>query len=184
MPMNLQGLKTILFTIAFLLFLPNSWAGRNAEQASIRWSETPLSWKDFKGIPDSKHGGALTASGFYYNFKCENGVAEWEVGAVFFPEKSYVNPQVRHPYMLAHEQLHFDITELFARKLRKQLSEGNIGCEDQAEVEYLCERMVEEWRAFQQQYDIETRHSMERDAQVFWNSMIRDALKELEVWKD
>jgi len=181
--MKVQVAKSLLFICFCLFFSTQSRAGRNGDEASIRWSETPLTWKDFKGIPDSRHGGALTASGFYYNFKCENGMAEWEVGAVFFPNKSYVNPQVLNPYMLAHEQLHFDITELFARKLRKQLVEENIGCDDRTEVEYLCERMVEDWRAFQQQYDIETNHSMNRDAQIHWDKMIRDALMELEDWR-
>jgi hypothetical protein len=182
--MNRRVFNVFVFVAGFLLFTQSAWGGKKTEQASIPWSDTPLSWLDFKGLPDARHGGALTASGFYYNFKCENGIAEWKVGAVFFPEQSYVNPQVRHPYMLAHEQLHFDITELFARKLRKLLEEENIGCNDQAEVEYFCEKMVEEWRAFQQQYDIETRHSMDRDAQIHWNKLVRDALSELEDWKD
>jgi hypothetical protein len=182
--MNRQVINVSVLILGFLLLYEGAWAVKKTDITNIPWSETPLSWSDFKGIPDSRHGGALTASGFYYNFNCENGIAEWKVGAVFFPEQSYVNPQARHPYMLAHEQLHFDITELFARKLRLLLEEENIDCSDQAEVEYLCEKMVEEWRAFQQQYDFETRHSMDRDAQIHWNKKVRDALSELEEWKD
>src|SRR5690606_40361550 len=40
----------------------------------------------------------------------------------FNPHLSWVVPASRNDYLLKHEQLHFDITELHARKLRRELA--------------------------------------------------------------
>jgi hypothetical protein len=170
--------------LGLLIHFYPSAANHPSDEMTIVWSDEVLDWHDFRALPDRLHGGAMTASGLYYNFRCIDGQAEWVVRAVFFPNKSFVNPEVRHPYMLAHEQLHFDITELFARRLRRQLAAASISCDDRDEVDYLCERAVEEWRIYQEQYDEETQHSLNRDAQVFWNRQIANELKALEVWRD
>lgn len=156
----------------------------HAEEPMIHWSNQPLTWNDYKALPDRNHGGALTASSIYYNYGCSNEQAAWYVGAVFLPEKSYVNYEVAHAYMLAHEQLHFDITELFARKLRKAIAEAALTCDDLSEINYLAERAVEEWMEMQDAYDKETLHSINRDAQVRWQEHISSLLEEYHEWAE
>ena len=70
---------------------------------------------------------ATTASGISYNFSTsyENNElkVEYTVSAYFYPTRSWYKPEVCNDVTLMHEQLHFDITELYARKMSKQLAE-------------------------------------------------------------
>ena len=85
-----------------------------------------LAWKDFKGIPDTKHfGGAVTASGYAFDadIKMDGKVIYLNVGVyVFFNRSlSWKKPSINSDYHLLHEQLHFDITRLGAENFIKQL---------------------------------------------------------------
>src|SRR5690606_30202906 len=97
-------------------------------QEKIFWQEDGLSWNDFKSAPNqSSSFHANTSAGISYSWgiKNSNGIIElnYEVLSFFNPENSWVKPGSDNKYLLQHEQLHFDITELHARKLRKKLSE-------------------------------------------------------------
>ena len=78
-----------------------------------------LMWKDFKGLPDTKHfGGAVTASGYAFDadMKIEGKIIYLNVGMyVFFIKSlSWKKPSINSDYHLLHEQTHFDITRLGA----------------------------------------------------------------------
>ncbi|MEO5782559.1 MAG: hypothetical protein ABIQ07_04765, partial [Ginsengibacter sp.] len=78
-----------------------------------------LTWKDFKGVPDTKHfGGAVTASGYAFDadIKIEGKIIYLNVGVyVFFTKSlSWKKPSINADYHLLHEQTHFDITRLGA----------------------------------------------------------------------
>ena len=47
---------------------------------------------------------------------------DFEVNAFFYPNESWYKPDVCNNLILSHEQLHFDITELHARKFRQMVS--------------------------------------------------------------
>lgn len=80
--------------------------------------------------------------------------------------------------ILSHEQLHFDIAELYARKFRKQLSETQFSTDIKAEVKELYQKVLKELYIYQNKYDRETNFSRDRKQQQYWNAMIADALKE------
>ena len=104
----------------------------------ICWQESrPLTWADFqaKEFPKSARSnpaliGALSATTSYLtpNTAATNGPA-YLVYAIFIPDSSWVNTKrirtaAERAATLAHEQIHFDLSELTARKLRQRLAQG------------------------------------------------------------
>ena len=70
---------------------------------------------------------AVTASGITFSFSVSQSNAVFvdfnaEVEAHFYPEKSWYLKDKGDDHILAHEQLHFDITELHVRQLRFNIS--------------------------------------------------------------
>src|SRR5690349_8815741 len=83
----------------------------------IRWQESrKLTFDDFKGdIPRVTPWAASTSSEIHFGYETTNGLlTHVVVYASFNPEKSWIKKRL--PAVLSHEQLHFDITEIFTRK--------------------------------------------------------------------
>src|SRR6266436_4042982 len=91
---------------------------------AIEWSaDRKLKWDDYKRKP--KDGTGLdTESAVYFTalgVGCKEGKVVNQVRAVFEPDESWVDPTKKTDQLLKHEQGHFDLAELSARKLRKAL---------------------------------------------------------------
>jgi hypothetical protein len=145
-----------------------------------------LTWKDFKGVPDTKHfGGAVTSSGYAFDadIKVENKVIYLNVGVyVFFTKShSWKKPSINSDYHLLHEQLHFDITRLGAESFIKQLLTAKFTKENYNQVlESVFDKSYNENIALQHQYDKETRHSILTQQQHHWNVKIAEEMKKLQ----
>ena len=67
-----------------------------------------------------------------------------KVYAHFYPDKSWVIKEQSSEHILNHEQLHFDITELHARKFRKQLSTLKVSNSIRAQLQAMHNEIVKE----------------------------------------
>lgn len=149
----------------------------------IPWSlERSLTWADFKGeVPKDAMASAITASGISYRYSANlmfNEVnLDFEVNCYFYPENSWYKPQLCDSTVLAHEQLHFDITELFARKLRRRLREATFSDNVKAEVRDIYNKILKQLNAYQERYDWETDFSRKTIAQLRWQKMIWNELE-------
>ena len=99
------------------------------DEPTITWSESyKLSWQDFKGpILSNTDAVATTASGITFSYSIKRSSDrimgfQSNIHAHFYPEKSWYKPNDADAHILAHEQFHFNITELFARKFRDRVS--------------------------------------------------------------
>ena len=172
--------KRITFIGAFFVVV----TGFSQEiQESIPWSESfRLSWDDFRGtIPPDASAAATTASGISYNYSANlmfNEVTlDFEVNAFFYPQESWYRPAVCDSIVLSHEQLHFDITELYARRMRKKLREATFSNNVKAEIRDIYNRTIKELSTLQERYDWETDFSRNREAQLRWERQIAEALE-------
>lgn len=154
------------------------------------WSESyKLSWKDFEGNPDNNSGAAATtASGIIFGYSMQETNTEvvsftTEIHAQFYPEKSWFKPKLATIYLLAHEQLHFDITELHARKFRYEVSLLKVSKTIKNDLKALNKKINKQLALMQQAYDGETSHSRNKEAQVKWNAYIAKELQKLEQYK-
>ncbi|WP_299435946.1 DUF922 domain-containing protein [uncultured Maribacter sp.] len=154
------------------------------EYSTILWkAQDKLTWKDFRGrVPVPSRAAATTASGFTYKYSAQRIRGElkvsFAVSTYFYPEKSWYNPSLCDSIILSHEQLHFDISELYARKLKKKLdsktfTHGSL----KKEVKFIYNAVMKELNDYQNLYDKETNFSRDLEEQLRWNKKIREALK-------
>lgn len=173
----------IIIAILFLLHFSNSFSQEKEEK--IKWKEDrPLTWDDFKAIPDETNSySANTNSGISYawNYSTASGkpVLEFEVFSNFYPERSWVKDIEDEDYLLAHEQLHFDISELHARKLRKALDEYEIGRNIRQDLKRIYNTIDAERSAMQNKFDKETSHSENWEAEMRWREFVANELASL-----
>ncbi|MCB0838940.1 MAG: hypothetical protein KDD99_19840, partial [Bacteroidetes bacterium] len=73
--------------------------------------------------------------------------------------------------------------ELFVRKLRKALTEYHFSGNYKSEIQRMVAYFDHERSKKQDQYDYETRHSLNEAEQVKWNQYIADELKRFESFK-
>ncbi|NND78670.1 MAG: DUF922 domain-containing protein [Maribacter sp.] len=152
------------------------------EYETIEWSpDYKLTWEDFKGkSPNNDRAAATTASGISYQFSTSalNGEIEldYEVNTFFYPQKSWYQPSLCDSLILSHEQLHFDISELYARKMRSRLASTSFTQNVKAEVKEIYKEVLQELQEFQNLYDDQTNFSRDVDQQLMWNKKVREAL--------
>jgi hypothetical protein len=145
----------------------------------------PLTWADFKGVPDNNHaGGAVTASGFAFDAKMNmvsNKVyMDIKVYTFFCKQSSWKKPNINSSYHLLHEQHHFDITRLAAEQFVEELANSDLTADNYQKVlTAVFDKVNNKSAELQTAYDRETDHSINREAQLRWNDKIDAAIKEL-----
>ncbi|MGJ8593336.1 MAG: DUF922 domain-containing protein [Aquaticitalea sp.] len=156
----------------------------------ISWrDDLKLTWTDFKGPPKAhKYAVAVTASGITFEFSVKELNAEiisfdTKVEAHFYPDKSWYIKKEGTPQILAHEQLHFDITELYARKFRQQIAQLKVNGKLKTQLRELHLNINKELALAQNLYDQETDNSVNRDFQAKWVLYVEQELAKLEAYK-
>lgn len=172
----------------------------------IEWhADRPLTWSDFKGPVDHNapsRNVAQTAASLGWSYEIETSisdgsctyrVSELRISAVFHPEESWVRPGHKNSAVLAHEQGHFDITEIHRRMFREEVGallrsprpcEGRTTRKVSNFIERELARLVKEpyekiWREHlrvQDAYDSQTGHGTDAAAQRAWLELIADGI--------
>jgi hypothetical protein len=109
---------------------------------------------------------------------------------------SWVRPNRKNPkakrLLLKHEQGHFDITELYARKLKKAILDASIRCEniaqanDQDEVSRatrIIDQLKMDYTAAHERYDTDTNGGTDPIAQAAASNSIANELASLDLYK-
>jgi hypothetical protein len=157
-------------------------------ETQIEWSsDRKLTWSDFKGEPDLVNfpdALALTNSGFGY----ESGINMFKEGKVFVQsvfntQQSWFLPEGKNDYVLRHEQIHFDITEIYSRKLRKELSDAKITSDNITRAKPIFDRIFNELQKRQDQYDSETQRGNEKETQENWEAIVKIELEKYNFYK-
>ena len=174
----------LLFLSLFLFVVSSD------NEETLSWQEDlKLSWEDFKGNKNLESDAvAVTASGITFSYsvrKAYTRIVDFKasVEAHFYPEKSWVVKERADDYVLAHEQLHFDITELHVRKLRKQIDGVRVSQNLDQILNALHQNINKALTDMQNQYDADTNNSMDKNAQAKWLTFIRNELKKYESYK-
>ena len=151
----------------------------------IEWNAgRKLTWNDFKAQPDKNStNAALTSSRINIEFGYTNTGLKYNIKCRF--DKNLSWGRIKNDYILAHEQGHFDIAEIHARKLNKSLKAYKFNNRSVAkDVNAIYESVIKEHHAFQSQYDQETDYSRNFKLQDKWLTKIQDELKNLEEFAD
>ena len=186
-----MSLYKYFLLILFFGFIGNAKAQPVEEK--ILWEEgILLNWEDFKAAPpqNSKFK-ANTNAGITYSWglQIENAskTLNYEVNSYFYPQLSWVDQGSQNAHLLKHEQTHFDITEWHARKLRKELSEidsNELNQDTRKILNDLYKTIEIERSGMQKAYDRETKHSLNKEAEVKWQKMVKEELFKLRDFRN
>jgi hypothetical protein len=139
------------------------------------WSDKRLLvWDDFLASPDAASpGAALTAYEIQARTICESEGPAFRVSVRFLPDQSWSKPDKRTGLTLAHEQGHFDLAEVTARRLRAELASLGLPC---ASGNAAFTRLVADFQSrdgdLQRSYDKQTMFGTDVQAQRVWESRI------------
>lgn len=157
-------------------------------QKSIDWSpDVRLKWSDFKAASKPTRGFAVAAStcGFGYDGLISDDKILINVYVRFYKKESWHDQRYNLPDVLEHEQLHFDICELFGRLLyREVVNLRRKGELTERNLEITYDQLIGQYDKFQDRYDEETDHSTVASKQREWNTKIRVELNRLANYSD
>jgi hypothetical protein len=176
------SMKTFASIIVALVLFTSAHAQEPAEL--LEWNEHyDLVWEDFQGkVTDATFGDAGTAVQIKAKpFKVGKEI-HYDVVAYFNREKSWARDQSQA--LLAHEQLHFDIAELYARKIRKKINSlSEAGTDDVKIFNDAIKKILLESNDADEQYDRETLHGAIPKRQAEWEKKVADEMKQLQDFK-
>lgn len=161
---------------------------KTIEDTTIAWNEFYLlTWKDFLGKQDilSNYHAMTYIQIPFDNFKVYDDSIVFDLPCLFKRNQSWVIERTNS--LLNHEQRHFDIGEVIARKMRKELS--NYVCRSDSEATLFYKNVVDKYyfkenSKINQMYDTETSHGKNLTVQRNWDLKIKKMLLALEKFKD
>ena len=181
-------MRTALWILAVI-----SAASPVRAQDVIEWSsERRLSRADFKGrVPSAAGNASMSRLSIDLSWGCEADELVASARATFDPSQSWWRPASanvwsaerrgahRDSQLLEHEQVHFDLTEIFARRIRKRFHELKDACGEPGGADSVrddIERINRDLQDTQRRYDRETGHGTNGVAQLRWVGRVRKLL--------
>ncbi len=170
-------LKKIIPAIFFLL----PFLAKAQDKDFIEWSPyTRLGWSDYLAKPSSTSGAAaITSTAIGVEYHVNDNTLSYSITCRFSKTRSWGRNKT--DYILQHEQGHFDITEIYARKLAQELKEYKFNPRKyQDDLNKIYKMVMDEKEDFQNKYDKETDYSRDHEKQAEWLGKIQDELNQTE----
>jgi hypothetical protein len=165
------------FTVIAFFILP--LFGIAQDEEFIEWSASkPLTWDDYLAKPlSSSDAAAITNTALGIEYHIKNNVLSYKISCRFSKTRSW--GKYKTTYILQHEQGHFDITEIFARRLAKEIKEYKFNPRKyQDDLGKIYKRLMDEKEEYQNKYDKETDYSRNQEKQAEWLKKIDEGLEE------
>lgn len=172
--------KNAILILSFLFFFKsyNSFT----QNKIIKWNKNvQLTWKDFT----EKKGTRLAFSAVAIKLKpivSNTKRIKLEIYAYF--DKSKSRTGIYDDKVLKHEQLHFLIGELFARKLKKRilLTDKKKFFKDRGQFNIVYNENYKAYLKYQKEYDKVTVNSVDEKAQKRWAEKVRKEFNSLQKY--
>jgi hypothetical protein len=172
------------------LFIPALFSGFAAaaqptSEELIDWNVSRrLTWDDYKASPNPNNDAAASTTTYLrisYNISSEGFT--YKIRSQFSRTSSW--GRYKTDYVLKHEQGHFDIAEIFARKLNRQMHDYVFNRRSyQKDLNRIYFGIENEREQMQNDYDLETNHSINQEKQALWFKKIDSLLREYDDWKN
>ena len=116
---------------------------------------------------------------------CSRSISETTGTSDNVEKEKFINNPEQSVYLLNHEYIHFDITELFARKFRQKILQIKPMHYKKtiAEIDRLFTSIINEMDIEQSKYDKESDHSRNEGKQMIWSKKVPLELKKFEKYK-
>jgi hypothetical protein len=164
-----------LYITALLLLL--NFVSRG--QDILLWNEKiPLQWADFLGkVNDQSKFDAEAFTSVKYSYLFDSaGNYSFTVQACFDRTTSWIKQERSCENLLQHEQAHFSISQLYARKLTIAFESYDYTANFQNEILKIFKRIEIDYHQTQRLFDEETNHSLNSSKVKEWEVFI---IKEL-----
>lgn len=173
------GLQIALILIISTTSIVGQKLPEKENDTIIVWSKNrKLNWNDFQKSVHKETRGAQSDIGIdVLSIPAKNNRYNYVVIPYFYKLRSSV--ATRGPQILKHEQLHFDIAELFARKMRAKIKHLNKEKFDLDTYNRSIDDIYQKYFLYQEYFDKETGHSILIDNQHYWEKKIARELKEM-----
>jgi len=161
-------------------------------RSEISWQrDRRLSWDDFRGaIPRDAEEQTAAATfcgiGFETNtITNKDNNLKIRVYNTFYLENSWARPEERNEDVLAHEQGHFDLCELYTRKLRERMNSVKVNVNTlKPTLRNIYEQLQDEYKERQEAYEEETAHGVNFREQKRWQKILEQELSDTEKWSE
>jgi hypothetical protein len=149
----------------------------------LEWSpERKLTWEDYHGEPERNSDAVASTTtylGIEYNIKSDQ--FSFTINSRFSKDRSWGTH--RTPYILSHEQGHFDIAEVYARILYARMSQYKFNRKTYAkDLKAIYDEVILVKEEMQERYDTETNHSIFKVRQAEWLKKIEGMLEATKDW--
>ena len=181
---NRVGLKISIVLIGIFFCLQPALAQvlESGGEDVVEWAEgSPLSWNDYRLRVFKSNRGQLAITSVRHSVRgyLNEEIPDFEVKVLFVKNDSWTTDK-EDLELLAHEQLHFDIGELFRRKIVKRINGlRRQGEKQKAIYRYVIRKELSEFRNFSKSYDKATRHGSLKEEQEKWEKDVWEELKRL-----
>jgi len=168
---------TIFGKIILGAWLISPFIGHTQDEEFIEWSPAKrLSWEDYLAKPaSSSDAAAITSTALGLEYHVRNNVLTYKITCRFSKTRSW--GKYKTEYILLHEQGHFDITEIYARKLDEAIRDYNFNPKKfKTDLDQIYKDIMEEKEDVQNQYDLETDFSRNQEKQADWIKKIQKEL--------
>ncbi len=187
--------KEVLWGLFFLAFFV-AFGCSAAQLSPIVWDQQyPIEWSDFLGTPPDRPMAEAAMIDMRVTWRVEYVVfydpnkGKWrgnipsdqiQVQNTMDPLGSWLVPGKANPALLDHERRHFDLNEVYARRLREELARITVSGNSVDEVKQAlstrinrtAERVLSTLTGMQKLYDAETSHGTDPSAQRSWDAQI------------
>lgn len=173
---------------AFFLFLSFSSSAQPKTDSLKVWSLLcPLTLKDFKHPIDSaqlkgeyinKASSLLDIKMNVPEFRHGDTAFSYDINAVFFRYLSWIYDSTR----LGHERLHFDIGEIYARRMRRWLHVTKLDNEGYNMVKIKLNELYYDHAKYHVLYDKETHGGKLPNMQLMWERNLKKQMDTLQRW--
>lgn len=185
---------SVVLSFFFILAVVGTWSA--ASQGGIPWDQKrPIEWSDFLGIPPARPMAEAAMIDMRVSWRVQYVVSYdpsrggWrgevapelvEVSNTMNPFGSWVISRKADPALLDHERRHFDLNEVYARRLQGELariaasgrSADEVKQVLRARINETADRVLSTLTGMQELYDSETAHGTDLSAQASWDSRI------------
>jgi len=178
----------ILFTILSCVLTARAQGYLRVDTTQfIEWNEErPLRWSDYRLFDEREvQTDAFALTTVFHSIRggMSKGKPNFQVRVLYVKEKSWTT-NIGSNALLSHEKLHFDLAELYGRKLRKQIeSLGRQGEKRIKTYQANIQRLLDDFKLKSYAYDEETNHGRISDAQKEWERFVSAELRRLNKYK-
>jgi hypothetical protein len=177
--------------LVWLYILCHLFPAAIAAQDQLAWSPDAVAWTHYREQADgSGNQVAFTYVGIEYHIHEVNGRPAATYLAIFRPADCWVKAGYASKELLIHEQRLFDIAELYARKMRKDISVHIMGLPQETSVSQLLPEIRRIYRLRMnemltkiQEYNVQTLNGTSLKMQQKWNAWVDAELGKLDMFR-